>query len=126
MTPLARVTVEHRDELPVVTVHGEIDASNTAEIRRQLHGAVSNRAAALVVDLTPTGYLDSAGINLLFELGAELRDRQQRLHLALAPATPIARMLDISGLAAAEATHGSLEEAIESARAGAGSGSSSA
>ena len=52
----------------------------------------------LVVDLSPTEYLDSAGINLMFALGDELRARQLTLRLVIAPASPIARMLAITGL----------------------------
>jgi anti-anti-sigma factor len=102
MTPLARVLVEHHGEVPVVVVEGEVDASNAAEVRRAIDAAVTNHMAALVVDLTATGYLDSAGINLLFALGAELRDRQQRLHIAVSDGTPVRRMLELSGLTVAE------------------------
>lgn len=115
MTYLARVDVEHRGALPVVAIDGEIDASNTGEIGEAIHAVLTNQATALVVDLTRTRYLDSAGINLLFALGAELRDRQQRLHLVVAGGSPIARMLAISGLAEAEATHATREAAVAAA-----------
>jgi anti-sigma B factor antagonist len=118
MTALARVTVEDHGEIPVVAIEGEIDASNAIELRRAIGAAAPNRVSALVVDLTAVDYVDSAGINLLFALGAELRDRQQRLHIAVDDASPVARMLEISGLAAVERTDPTRAAAVASAGVG--------
>lgn len=115
MTPLARIVGEHDAERSLVAIEGEIDASNTAEIRDAVRAALTNRTATLVVDLSETDYLDSAGINLLFALGAELRDRQQRLHLVVPPGTPVARVIEIAGLAAAERTHDTRADALAAA-----------
>jgi anti-anti-sigma factor len=114
---LARVVADGDGEIPIAAIEGEIDASNTVEIGEAIHALLSNRTTALVLDLAPTRYLDSAGINLLFELGAELRDRQQQLHLVVAAGSPIARMVEISGLAATERTHPTRAEALAGARA---------
>ena len=54
----------------------------------RLRGLLTNRSESLVVDLVATTYIDSAGINLLFELAAELRQRQQRLFLVVAERLP--------------------------------------
>ncbi|MDO8212163.1 STAS domain-containing protein [Conexibacter sp. CPCC 206217] len=116
MTPLARIDTEHDDEHPLVAIEGEIDASNTVEIGEALRAAVSNRSTTLVVDLTEVGYVDSAGVNLLFALGAELRDRQQRLHLVVEPGTSIARVFEIAGLTGAERTHPTRTDALADAR----------
>jgi len=118
MTSLARLVVEEHGEIPVVAIEGEIDASNATELRRAIGAAATNRVAALVVDLTAVDYVDSAGINLLFALGAELRDRQQRLHIAVDGASPVARMLEISGLAAVEQTEPTRSAALASAATG--------
>jgi anti-anti-sigma factor len=112
MTPIARVLEEHEDDVAIAIVEGEIDASNSAEIGRRLRALLTNRSMALVVDLTPTTYLDSAGINLLFELGAELRERQQQLHVVVPPAAPIARAIAITGLDSAVPTHATREAAL--------------
>lgn len=115
MTALARIVVDRIEDLAVVAIDGEIDASNVAELRAGIQDLLDNRAIVLIVDLTPTCYVDSAGLNLLFELGAQLRERQQRLRLVVDPASPIARMIEISGLAAAEATHATREAALRAA-----------
>jgi anti-anti-sigma factor len=110
---LARITSEFDDKVPIVTIDGEIDASNASEVSERLRAAVHNRSPALVVDLTPTTYIDSAGLNLLFELGRELHERQLELHLVVAPVSPIARVVGIVGLNSAHPTHPTREAALE-------------
>lgn len=117
MRPLARVVDEHDGETPAAAIQGEIDASNTDDIAARLRGLVTNRSKALVVNLVATTYIDSAGINLLFELDAELSQRQQQIHLVVAESSPIARMIAITGLDAAVPVHGTLEAAARAASA---------
>ena len=66
----------------------------------------------LVIDLSQTTYLDSAGINLMFALGDELRSRQLTLRLVIAPASPIARMLTITGLDRVYPTYPTVADAV--------------
>ncbi len=115
MSWLATVTEERHGDLPIAVIDGEIDASNAIEIADRLRQLLTNRSTALVVDLTRTSYLDSAGINLLFELGTELRARQQQLHLVVASKEPIARTISLTGLDAAVPAHATREAAIEHA-----------
>ena len=117
MTPLAEVRSEWHGEVPAAAVHGEIDASNVAEVGVALRDLVSNRSDRLIVDLTPTTYLDSAGINLLFALGEEMRSRQQRLALVVADPSPIARMITLTGLDQALPVHRTLPDALGDVRA---------
>ena len=65
--------------------------------------------------MSGTRYLDSAGVNLLFELDVELRQRRQRLHLVVPEPSPIARTLSIAGVHAAVAVHDTREAAVEQA-----------
>jgi anti-anti-sigma factor len=111
MTLLANLTEERDGDTPVLVIEGEIDASNAIEIAGRLRSALDNQDTALLVDLTPTTYLDSAGINVLFRLALELRERQQHLHLVVAAGSPIARMVAIVGLDAAVPTHPTREAA---------------
>ena len=112
MSTLARLEDEWHDEVPVARVRGEVDASNVKEIGDRLRALVSNRSLALVVDLTQTTYLDSAGINLLFMIGEEMRRRQQRLRLVVVDGSPIVRMIALTGLDQAVGAHRTLAEAL--------------
>lgn len=98
MSTLFRVEDEWHGDVPVAAVHGEIDASNTSDLAQRLRSLLTNHAESMVVDLAATTYIDSAGINLLFALGKEMRGRQQRLAVAVGEGSPIVRMLKITGL----------------------------
>jgi anti-sigma B factor antagonist len=98
VSTLARLEDEWHDEIPVARLQGEVDASNVKEMGERLRSLMSNRSLALVIDLSATTYLDSAGINLLFALAEELRGRQQRLALVVGDRSPIARMITLTGL----------------------------
>ena len=112
MSAIAGVSDEWHGEVPVARVTGEVDASNVTEVGARLRTLLTNRSTTLVIDLSPTTYLDSAGINLLFAVGEELRTHQQTLDLVVADGSPIARMLAITSLDRAYRTHASLAAAI--------------
>ena len=118
MSPLARVLEEAAGDVAVVRVDGEIDASNAADIGSRMSASLTNRSLGLVVDLSATTYLDSAGLNMLFELAELLRRRQQQLHLVVDPASAIARMMRIAGLDGAVPTHATGAAAIAQVSAG--------
>jgi anti-anti-sigma factor len=115
MSWLARIVEERQGEITIAAIEGEIDSSNVGEIGDAVRALLTNRSEALVVDLERTGYIDSAGINLLFSLGSELDERQQGLHVVVAPSSSIARMLAITGLDAVVATHPTRAAAIAAA-----------
>jgi anti-sigma B factor antagonist len=112
VTALARIEEEHHGDVPVARVHGEVDASNVTALGTRLRGLLSNRSVVMVVDLSPTMYIDSAGLNLLFALAEEMRSRQQRLVLVVADGSPISRMVTLTGLDRAAATFPTLNEAL--------------
>jgi anti-anti-sigma factor len=108
---IARILEEHRGDYEVARIQGEIDASNVAWLETRLNGLLDNQSHGLIVDLADTTYLDSAGIALLFGLASALRRHQQELRLVVIETSPIARMVALTGLAAAVPTHASLEAA---------------
>jgi anti-anti-sigma factor len=115
MSLLARIVEEHHGDVAVAGIEGEVDASNAPQIAARLPTLLTNHSVALIVDLTGTTYLDSAGLNLLFELADELRSRQQQLHLVVDPATPIARPIAITGLDAVVPAHATRAAALVAA-----------
>jgi anti-anti-sigma factor len=96
-------------------VEGEIDASNAWWVQERLRAPVTNRCEGLAVDLTGTTYLDSAGIAMLFELAAELHRHQQQMRIVVLAGSPIARMVELTGLGQAVPSHASLDDAIQQA-----------
>ncbi|MGW6544821.1 STAS domain-containing protein [Streptomyces massasporeus] len=85
-SPLTLNRAQRADGTSVLTVVGEIDQSNADD----LAVALDDARAHVVVDLTGVGYLDSAGLNVLFA-------RSTRLELIVPPLlTPV---VTVSGLA---------------------------
>ena len=117
MRQLARIVAEpHDDERVVARIEGEVDMSNAPAIANRLRELLTNQSLALVVDLSPTTYLDSSGIALLFALADELRRRQQQLLLVVPKASQLVRAITITGLDRAVPMHGTVEAALADAR----------
>ena len=115
MTMEARVDAEQRGDVAVAAVEGEVDASNAEWAGSRLRRLLTNRSHALVVDLSATTHLDSAGIAMLFQLAADMRLHQQELRVVLA-GSPVARMLSLTGLDQAAAVYATVDDAVAGAR----------
>lgn len=94
----------------------EVDITQAASVRGDLMQAVENRDLGLVVDLSATEYLDSSGINLLFELGGVLETRQLRMAVVLPHGGLVERVVSIVNLGAAMPIHRDLESAVDEIR----------
>ena len=77
-----------------------------------LRALLDNRSLALIVDLADTTYLDSAGITSSSGSPSELRSRQQQLGSWSSDASPIARMVALTGLDRAMPVHRTLPDAL--------------
>ena len=112
MPSVIRVEEQRHGTTAVASLDGELDASSVGDVAVRVRRLVQNRELRLVVDLARVTYLDSAGINLLYAVGDELRARQQQLHLVVAPGSPILRTLAIVGADRSFPVHASLEDAL--------------
>ena len=113
MSELASVTFEERDGVQVAFVRGEVDISNADGLALELESSVPNRVESLVVDLSETTHLDSAGLRLLYGLKTALEARGQRLALVVPADALIRDVISITGLDAAVAVYPVLEDAVQ-------------
>jgi anti-sigma B factor antagonist len=109
---LADLRVETVAQVVVAHLHGEIDLSNARELGEAISRHVSNEALGLVLDLTDIAYVDSAGIQVIYELRERLETRGQQIRLVVAPASPIADALRIADVLTAVRTDATLEAAL--------------
>jgi anti-anti-sigma factor len=114
---LASVRVDKLGETPVGRIAGEVDASNAADVGKQLTEAIPNTAMGMVLDLSETSYLDSSGVQLLFDLADRLRRRQQRLQLVVPPESFIADVLAAVNLGGLAQIGASVPDAVAALRA---------
>ena len=75
--------------------------------------AVDNHDLGLVVDLSETRYLDSAGVNLLFELAEDLTERQLAFALVVPEGGLVERVVMLVDLASVAQLHRSVAAARE-------------
>jgi anti-anti-sigma factor len=96
---LVTVQVHDDDSIPICEVRGEIDASNVDSVLDRLVDSVPNDASGLVLDLSRTMYLDSAGVRILFELARRMRARRQELRIAVPQDGIVRRVLVLTAVA---------------------------
>jgi anti-sigma B factor antagonist/stage II sporulation protein AA (anti-sigma F factor antagonist) len=110
--PLARLSFETSGDVLVGRVEGEIESANADELRGALAGKLTNTGSGLVLDLSQTSYLDSAGIELLFDLARRLRTHRQRLGLVVPDDAPMRRVLDLCDIEQAASVDPTVEAAL--------------
>jgi anti-anti-sigma factor len=113
VSEIADIIIERQDDVIIAVLAGEIDPSNARTLGNELTDAVPNDAMAVVLDLTGVRYLDSSGVQLLFELAERLASRQQRLAVAVAPDAPARRVLEIVSLDVTAPVADSRADALE-------------
>lgn len=90
---LLRLSVE--DDIAIASIEGELDLANAHAVGSQIREAIPNSALGLVIDLTAAAYLDSSGIQLLFDLAERLRTRQQGVRVAVPEGAPLRRLFAV-------------------------------
>lgn len=113
MSTPTEIAVERRSGAIVAHLGGEVDMTNAGSVREELLASVPNDARALVIDLSACRYLDSAGIEVLFDMARRLRRRRQELRLTLPPGSPLKRLLDLTEVASAAPVYETLDAALD-------------
>lgn len=118
MSELARVEAEQRGILCVIRLYGEVDISNDREVLSAIEMAVPHSSLRLIVDLTHTTYLDSAGLALLMRLAERLQVRRQQMLIVSPRGSPVRTVLELTGLPAVVPLEARLEDAVRQSEQG--------
>jgi anti-anti-sigma factor len=108
----AEIAVERRGANVVAHVSGEVDMTNAAYLREQLLDSMPNDALTLIIDITDCRYLDSAAIEVLFDLSRRLARRRQELRLVMPPSSPLRRVIELTEVGTAAPVYESLDSAL--------------
>jgi anti-anti-sigma factor len=101
------------DQTAVVTAAGEIDLTNAEWLRDALLSALNAGASGLVVDLTATTFIDSAGVTALVRASRRASASDAVLRLAVtAPA--VLRVLNLVGIDQLISVYPSVAAALDS------------
>jgi anti-anti-sigma factor len=112
VTTVAEIAVERRDASVVARLSGEVDMTNAGYVRDELLGAVPNDVLALVLDLGECRYLDSAAIEVVFDLSRRLGRRRQELRLVVPAGSPLGRVLALTDVGSVAPVHATLDSAL--------------
>jgi anti-anti-sigma factor len=82
-----------------VVVEGEVDLSNSAGVEQAVLAAIDNEATAVTIDLTDVGYLDSAGLRIVYTLATRLDLLQIALEVVAPVGSAARHVIELSGLA---------------------------
>jgi anti-anti-sigma factor len=108
----AEVAIERQGGAVIAHLSGEVDMTNAARVRQELLVSVPNDAVALVIDLDGCRYLDSAAIEVVFDLARRLGRRRQELKLVLPPGSPLSRVLTLTEVHSVAPVHETLDSAL--------------
>jgi anti-sigma B factor antagonist len=98
----------------VVELDGDIDLARAPALREELRRGVGNEDSGLVVDLSEVRYLDSAGVNALFEVAADLAARRLRLVVVVPEGGLLDRVVELVDLRAVAGVERSVADAVAS------------
>jgi anti-sigma B factor antagonist len=114
--PLADIAFSNDGDIVIAGVRGEIDMSNAGELGEAISRRMSNESDGLVVDLSACEYVDSAGIHVLYELQARLRNRGQEICVVVPSEAMIAEALRLADVPRAIGAAETVEAALISLR----------
>jgi anti-sigma B factor antagonist len=106
--------VEMISGVPVVRAPEEIDITNAPELRSALLKAAAHGPGALVVDMTRTQFCDSSGLHTLLAAHKRAQAEGGEMLLVIA-ATPVLRVLALTGIDRMIPNFTSLDEALAQA-----------
>jgi anti-anti-sigma factor len=109
---LGDVQISLRDSVVVAELTGEVDLSNTRGIEESILLTTPNHATLAVLDLGQLDYLDSAGIQLIYQLREKLKVRGQQLRVVIPTDSPASDALRLAGVLDHLETFDSLIEAL--------------
>jgi anti-anti-sigma factor len=94
----AAVMARRDDSVVRMEISGEIDLYNAKTVEREIADAIGNDSTEVRIDLGDVGYIDSAGMRILFAVAERLRSLQIALTIVAPPGSAARRLADICAL----------------------------
>ena len=97
----------------MVAAPGEVDLTNAEGLRDALLSSLNSGALGLVVDMTATTFIDSAGVTALVRASRRASATEATVRLAVT-AAPVLRVLNLVGIDQLLDVHPSVSDAVAS------------
>lgn len=91
-----RIVASSEDDMRVVKVVGELDASSAEHLRRALDEGFTEGHSSVVLDLGDVTFIDSSGLSVLIHAWKQANQGDGVLTLR-SPSATVIRLLDIAG-----------------------------
>jgi anti-sigma B factor antagonist len=94
------ITVERRriGDRAILSVGGEVDLATAPHLRSAIDAVLDSGARELCVDLGATTFMDSSGLNVLFDSQVRAEALQRRLAI-VCPTGSVRRLFEVTGFA---------------------------
>jgi anti-anti-sigma factor len=99
------------DSVELLAVSGELDLSNSTELRRRIERAVRDGRDRVVIDLSDLTHMDSSGLAALIDCHQLAEARGGRLALVITSES-VRRTVEVRGLDRLFTTTGSRDDAV--------------
>lgn len=110
---MSTVAVEERSGRMIARLAGEIDLQDVDRVSGQVLSAVPNSARGVVLDLSDVTYLDSAAIQMLFDIVRRMNTARQEVAIAVPESSPLATLLKITHVHEACPVAPTVDECLE-------------
>ena len=101
-----------RDNVVVAKFEGDVDMGNVDALTTNVLGEVANDAHGLVCDMRAVRYLDSAGVQMLFQFTRRLGTCRQSMAIVIEPDSPLWSLIKITHLDEAAHVGSSVDDAV--------------
>jgi anti-anti-sigma factor len=113
---LASLTMEVEEAVVVAHLEGEVDSSNAHALLDRIVTPVPNTAHGVVLDLTGLNFLDSAGVQIVFDLATGLSRRRQALAVVARESSSVRTVLELCALEQVATLTDAVDEASSQVR----------
>lgn len=91
-----RTATDESTQAVVLTVLGEVDLATIGELESKIE-SLEDTSRSLVIDLTPTDFMDSTGLRSLIAAHERFQEAGREFKVAVSPG-PISRLLEVTGV----------------------------
>ncbi len=105
--------IEKIDGVPVARCAQDIDAATAGTVRAELTACIGPDTDSVVLDLSATRYVDSAGLDMLFRFAERLGERRSTLLIVIPEDSRLNRLVSLVGMPEAVPVRASVEEALQ-------------
>ena len=105
------VTINEKQGIIIVTLEGNLDTNTSPEVETELNKLIEPDGVKLIINLSQTNYVSSAGLRIFLATAKKLTAKQGVFKLC-APNDVVKEVLDISGFSSILDVKATEEDAI--------------